>query len=778
MKRTLRLALFGLVAAVPWTAGAAGEGPYLGSRSCRECHERFYGLWAPSRHGLAMQPFTAELARDALSPQATALDIGGTRYRVQIDDGEGRVIGEGPEGRQAWPMVHALGGKNVYYFLTLRERGHLQVLPLAYDLCAREWFDTAASAMRHIAGESDEPLDWRDRAYTFNSACFGCHVSQLETSYDLETDTYETTWVEPGINCETCHGPAGEHVRVFRAAPEGTRPEDPAIISTRRFNVAQTNDLCAACHSKGVPLTVTPRPGDRFFDNFGLVTLESSDYHPDGRDLGENYTQTSWLASPCVRSGELDCLHCHTSSGRFRQADDPNGACRPCHEARVADPTAHTHHGAESPGSLCISCHMPRTSFARMERHDHSMRPPTPATTIAFGSPNACNLCHADQDAAWADARVREWRTRDYQAPVLHRAGLVQAARNGDWARLSEMLDYLRDPLRDEITATSLVRLLRGCGDERKWAGLLAALDDPSPLVRSAAAETLGEPLTVDAVPALIEATRDDYRLVRVRAAASLAAAPPEMLKDDDRSGVGRATAEFLESMRSRPDDANSHYNLGNFHLTRGDLDEAIAAYETSLRLLPEFVAPRVNAALAYVRAGRPAEAEASLRRALVAEPTSAEAHFNLGLLLGETGRYDEARREHRAALDADPELAAAAFNLGVLLAKEDLDRAIDWCRRASELRPEDPRYAYTLAFYERQGGRIDAAVGTLRALVERSPAYADAWMLLGSIYEAQGDLDSARALYRAASERPELPENLRYAFAARVEAMAAEGGR
>ena len=63
------------------------------------------------------------------------------------------------------------------------------------------------------------------------------------------------------------------------------------------------------------------------------------------------------------------------------------------------------------------------TSFAQMRRSDHSMRPPTPAATIAFKSPNACNLCHPDQDAAWADQLVRQWHTEDYQAPVLQRAG-------------------------------------------------------------------------------------------------------------------------------------------------------------------------------------------------------------------------------------------------------------------------------------------------------------------------------------------------------------------
>ena len=43
---------------------------YTGSSSCRKCHEKFYQLWAPSHHGLAMQPYTPELGRKKLTPQA------------------------------------------------------------------------------------------------------------------------------------------------------------------------------------------------------------------------------------------------------------------------------------------------------------------------------------------------------------------------------------------------------------------------------------------------------------------------------------------------------------------------------------------------------------------------------------------------------------------------------------------------------------------------------------------------------------------------------------
>ncbi len=422
--------------------------------------------------------------------------------------------------------------------------------------------------MRHFPDIPERPVGWKEWYYTFNTACHGCHVSQYSLNYDPKTDSYQTTWKDPGINCETCHGPAEEHIEVCRKAPKGTVPKDLRITrGGRSFTHDQNNATCSSCHAKSSPITSSFKPGDRFYDHFDLVTLESADYYPDGRDLGENYTYTTWIMSPCVKSGQLDCLHCHTSSGRFRQKKDPNQACMPCHEKRVNDPAPHTHHAAESKGSVCISCHMPLTEFARMQRTDHSMRPPAPAATIAFQSPNACNLCHQDKDAAWADKQVSQWHKGDYQAPVLNRAGLIEAARKSDWTRLPEMLAYLSRPDYDEVTATSLIRLLRGCEDEQKWPDFFPDDSCPSPLVRAAAAEHLQGMLSKEAVQSLVEATGDESRLVRVRAAASIAGLDLKTFPEKQQKQVKKATEEYLASMHSRPDQWTSNYNLGNYYL-------------------------------------------------------------------------------------------------------------------------------------------------------------------------------------------------------------------
>jgi Flp pilus assembly protein TadD len=755
--------------AVAASPPSAAQQPLAGSTSCRQCHEPFYQLWAPSHHGLAMQPYTFAFAQASLKAPEGPLRIGGNEYLACLGEKEGWVLEKGPDGEKRLPIAHVLGGKNVYYFLTPMERGRLQTLPVAYDVRTRTWFDTAASGVRHFPGAAiDRPVPWTDPMYTFNTSCHGCHVSQLSTNYDLKTDTYRTTWAEPGINCEACHGPAQEHVRLCQAVPQGQVPADLKIIRTKSFTAEQINSLCGSCHAKMNPVSASFQPGDRYFDRFDLTTLEHPDFYPDGRDLGENYTMTTWRVSPCVKSGKLGCLHCHTSSGRYRfpGQEKPNAACLPCHQDKVDNAPAHTHHKADSTGNRCIGCHMPMTDFARMTRSDHSMRPPAPAATLRFKSPNACNICHRDKDATWADQQVRQWHGDDYQKPVLERAALVEAARRGDARQLSAILAYLGAKEHEEIVAASLVRLLYRCESPAKWPVFIKTLqEDPSPLVRAAAAQALDGYVTEESIRALARATADEYLLVRVRAATALAAIPVEQIPDGYRAAVGRATTELLEGLRVRPDDYASQYNLGNFYLQRGAQEKALASYLTAIKLRPDFVPPHVNVAFVYNARGENDKAEASFRRAIALDPNNPAVHLNLGMLLGEMQRPGEAEQAFRTALKIDPNSAAAAYNLAVCLAPDRPYESLRWCRKAYQLHPEEGKYGYTYAFYLHQRRETDEAVKVLKEMVRRDVPYSDAYLLLGTICLERGQIDEAAGVYRSAAGNRGLTQTERESF-------------
>lgn len=709
---------------------------FTGSASCRECHESFYTLWATSHHGLAMQPVDDAFARRELTPQTNAIAIGKSRFCT--DAAARQIIEDGPDGRHVYPIVHAMGGKDIYYLLTPLARGRLQVLPLAYDVARREWFDAGASMVRHfVDGPVDRSLQWRDPLLTFNTACFSCHVSQIAKNYDLKTDSYHTVWREPGINCESCHGPGAEHIRVCRAAPTNQPPADLKLISMKNLSLLRRDDTCATCHAKMRPITTNFTPGERFFDHYDLTTFENPDFYPDGRDLGENYTYTLWLTSPCARSGKLDCVHCHTSSGRYRFAGEKtNQSCLPCHREHVENAPAHTHHKAGSQGNRCVSCHMPMTTFARMRRSDHSMRPPTPAVTLACKSPNACNLCHTDKDAKWADRYVRQWRARDYQAPVLYRTRLIDAARRHDWTQLDAMLAFIDDRTQDPVFAVSLLRLLEGCDSSRKWPTVCRALAHAHPLVRATAAQLLGAAVTQEHFGLLLKAARDDYRLVRVSAAASLARYPQGLLDLPSAKPVCDAVfAELEASYRCLPDSWSSYYNLGNYDESRGWTEKALAAYEQATYLRPDVVQPLVNAAMMRARMGQLDVAVALLKKAVAAEPNHPAVHLNLGMALAEQGNMAEAERHFRAALAAEPALAQAAYNLGVLLNRNGAtEEGVAWCRKASGWAPQNAAYVYTFAYYLNVQGRKAEAAAALQAALRRGVVSDDITSLLNAL--------------------------------------------
>jgi tetratricopeptide (TPR) repeat protein len=697
-----------------------------------------------------MQPYTEDLSKSQLTDQTTEVVIGKQSYLAQTGPHQGWVRERGPGGEKIYPMVHAMGGKNIFYFLTPLERGRLQVLPVAYDLRRKNWYDTAASGVRHFSDRRDEALAWTDRMFTFNSTCFDCHVSQMATQYDVDQDTYQTTWLEPGINCESCHGPSNAHVSAAEALAKGQPLEDLKIIRTKTFQADKMNDLCATCHAKMIPLSASYKPGDKFFDHYDLIALEHSDFYPDGRDLGENYTYTSWLMSSCLKSGKLDCNHCHTPSGRNRfQGEQANQACLPCHAEKVKNPTAHTHHLPQSAGNRCISCHMPQTGFAAMARSDHSLLPPTPAATLVFQSPNACNLCHQDRDARWADGFVRKWAKRDYQKPVLNRASLIEAARKRDFKRLPEMLALVSNPATNQILKVSLVRLLTGCLDERKWPVLIRALKDSSPLVRAAAVSELNGHDTAEARAALLEAAADPLRLVRIRAASVLARTPREGLSSKQKRDLDAATEDFLGAMRARPDDWASYANLGNYFLDSQQVDKAIHYFETATRIEPCMIGPWINLSLAYNAQSRNDLAESSLRKALAIDPGNASANFNMGLLLAEMGKNVEAEKALRTAFTADPTLAAAAYNLSVLVSRHNLAEAIDLARQAVGLRPREFKYVQSLNYFLTQQGDLNQAAVVWRNFIRLAPAEDQAYLELGKVLEASGKTAEAKAIYQ-----------------------------
>jgi predicted CXXCH cytochrome family protein len=120
----------------------------------------------------------------------------------------------------------------------------------------------------------------------------------------------------------------------------------------------------------------------------------------------------------------VTCFSCHDPHGTANDAmlrKPAKDICASCHSLNnqngphAVSLEAHTHHKAGSPGSECVSCHMPKIQPELAGGpfvSSHTFHFVSPAQTDAMTIPNACNACHKDKTTAWASAAIRGWNDR------------------------------------------------------------------------------------------------------------------------------------------------------------------------------------------------------------------------------------------------------------------------------------------------------------------------------------------------------------------------------
>jgi Tfp pilus assembly protein PilF len=372
-------------------------------------------------------------------------------------------------------------------------------------------------------------------------------------------------------------------------------------------------------------------------------------------------------------------------------------------------------------------------------RRDHSMRVPRPDLSVALGTPNACNGCHADRDAAWAAAAVVDWYGPPQERPGDY-ARALHAGRTGAPGAEQALAHLAQDREAPAIARATAFELLRGRLGQSGLTALALALRDPDGLVRRGAASALPA-VDPHLRPTLAAPLLEDPLLgVRIEAARSLVGIANDALPALLRPKLAAALREYEASQMAAADRAESWMNLGVLAFERGDFHAAERAYRTALERDPRFVAAYNNLADLFREQGRDAEGERELRSALALAPRDADAHHALGLVLVRLGRQAEALAELKQAA----ELAHNVLRFGYVhaVARHDIgerERALFELEGLHARHPSSREVLEALAFYAEEAGRREAARGWAEKLVALDPADEGAQALLARLSRAGG---------------------------------------
>ena len=239
--------------------------------------------------------------------------------------------------------------------------------------------------------------------------CASCHSTNLQKNYNIDSDSYDTTFSVINVSSESCHGAGQSHIDFISGDDywNGKRiPGSYLHLDKGSGQLAQIN-TCAPCHARKSNLSASLIQSGEIMDNYIPEIPTTEHFHADGQVNDEDYIYTSFLQSKMFRR-DVKCSNCHNPhSGNILFAG--NQLCLQCHAKTYYDPS-HTFHPAGITGSECKSCHMPgKLYMGNHLRHDHSFRVPRPDLSVKYGTPNACTNCHANKTPQWAADAVIKW---------------------------------------------------------------------------------------------------------------------------------------------------------------------------------------------------------------------------------------------------------------------------------------------------------------------------------------------------------------------------------
>jgi len=379
---------------------------YVGSETCAKCHPEIYEAQHHSMHPKMIQDVKADPSVIVADFSTLPADASFTKEQV----------------------VYTIGGKFKQRFMLRKDTKAGDGSTVENYIVGNYQWNTQTQAWQGYKTYKD----WYHDAWPEDNAlmptshtCDGCHFTGFNSRFSR---------IEPGVNCENCHGPGSVHAR-------DENPE--AIYLPAKQDPQRAMEVCLQCHMRNIdkrlenPTTTVNNLYEEARDypygyepGMSLMKYkkqapfkrgeENSKFHANGIGKKNRMQGNDYVQSTMYKHG-ISCMNCHDPHVVDNTAENPRGAkqCMQCHRfgspigPHQASALAHSHHGSGPDTPDCIDCHMPKvgkhTGKSPITVRTHAFRFIFPQESIDYGLPNACNNCHTAEKPAWAQRQLEKW---------------------------------------------------------------------------------------------------------------------------------------------------------------------------------------------------------------------------------------------------------------------------------------------------------------------------------------------------------------------------------
>ena len=723
MKLTSFLRVF-LVTCVLLPLKIEASPEYVGQQHCQSCHVKEHQQWKGSHHDLAMQEASEKTILGDFSNvifSKSGIDSRfykiKDRFIVNTDGADGKL--------HDFEISYTFGVYPLQQYMVKFPQGKIQVLDIAWDSRTKEqggqrWFSLHPD--EDIKG--GDVLHWTGPNLNWNYMCADCHSTHLKKNYSAKTRSYNTQWDEINVSCESCHGPASEHIlwaqesvdkrnkqangltihlansshRYWSINAKTAKPE----LSTQAAVGQAEIDVCAKCHSRRAQLDDDFTPGDNFRDHYLPSLLTDSLYYSDGQMKDEVYVYASFMQSRMYQAG-VTCSDCHNPHTLERKAEGDK-VCLQCHLAADYVTPKHHHHKDKSTGANCIACHMPATVYMGVDsRNDHSFRIPRPDLAKQLATPDACTNCHQDKKGQWAAEAMKKWygkTVKGYQqfSAALH--ALDQQQENALQLTYGALINDMPN-----IAKATVVGRLGEYPSRQTLMTAMQMLRSKDADIRRQAVQALESFPLQHSIAQIYEMLNDPVKIVRIEAARVLAAVPRGSLEKEQRALIDKVTEEYQQSLLFVAERPEAQLSLAQLYSQLGLTEKAEAAFKEALFLQPQYIPASINYAYFLQQQKKEQAAFVILQRGLK-ENKDAALYHTIGLWY---------------------------------VRNNDKIKGIKALKTAAEIEPDNARhqYVYAVSIGERQPG---LAIKILETALQKHSGNMEILMALASYYHQQGD--------------------------------------
>jgi len=375
---------------------------FVGSDKCQKCHEEEHKAWKGSMHSKMIQEIKA-------NPSVVVADFSKLPLDADFTLKES-IYTIGSKFKQRYMIPAKINGKDDFRL------GNYQ-----WNMETKKW-----QGFKPYKYWYKDAYAHDNKQFPTSNTCDGCHFTGYMSTQKR---------VEPAIACESCHGAGSQHVKHTKSP----------IYKASNFDPIRTNEVCLQCHMRnrdkrldenisvkdlwniakdypsgyeaGKPLINYKKPAP-----FELGT-ETKEFWANGT-AKKNRTQGNEYVHDVMYAHGITCINCHNPHQLTNTAQKPEGnaACMKCHSfGSIVGPhqrslESHTKHKANSKGSLCIECHMPKTARhtgkSPLTVRSHKFAFTSPAQTLKYNMPketNACYACHTDKSLDALQKNLESW---------------------------------------------------------------------------------------------------------------------------------------------------------------------------------------------------------------------------------------------------------------------------------------------------------------------------------------------------------------------------------